>query len=119
MCFRRLPTRAAAASTLRWSITRCSLLIPLADSRIITTCEIVCFLCEPAFGSLLCGLLGAAAGLIIAFIVWLLSKLFNDPDDGEAGEISVDVPEGAEVDARAKDEVGDVVLALGDWIMDV
>jgi hypothetical protein len=56
---------------------------------------------------------------LIAWLMWLLSGLFNDPDDGEAGEISVDVPTGPEVGGSPTDDVGDLVLVIGRWIMDV
>ncbi|HXI64819.1 MAG TPA: hypothetical protein VNH14_09950 [Gemmatimonadales bacterium] len=82
----------------------------------------VCYLCSAAVGglSLACAAVAAVAALFVALITWLLSKVFNDPNDGEAGAISVGLPEVPDADARgSKDEVGDLVCVIGDWIMDV
>lgn len=81
-----------------------------------------CAVCHaiPVVGQLpfVCTVITIVVGALFALLAWLLSKLFNDPDDGEAGEISVDVPTGPEVTGGPEDDVGDLVLIYGRWVMD-
>jgi len=82
-----------------------------------------CLACRaiPVIGQipLVCEAAALIVSVLIAILAWFLSRLFNDPDDGEAGSVSVDVPDPGEVDNEGpNDDVGDVVLLYGRWIMD-
>jgi hypothetical protein len=75
----------------------------------------------PVVGTLpwVCAAVAGLIGLIFAFLAWLVASIFNDPDDGEAGQISVDLPSGPEIDEGSpEDDVGDLVVVQGRWIMD-
>jgi hypothetical protein len=69
-------------------------------------------------GPLLCTVLGAAAGLLIALLIWLTGPWFYDQDAAEAGEVPIDIPDPTEADASTTMQDGDVVLAYGRWIKD-
>jgi hypothetical protein len=81
----------------------------------------LCILCELAVldpTGLLCGPVGAALALLFALLIWLLSNLINDPDDGTAGGVDADVDD-PEVDTPPTTMGrGDAVFLFGDWIMD-
>ena len=66
-----------------------------------------------------CSIIAGAVAALFAWLAWLLSKIFNDPNDGTADQISVDLPSGPEVDQGSpSDDVGDLVVVYGRWIMD-
>jgi hypothetical protein len=80
-----------------------------------------CALCNaiiPGAGVLLCNIVAGLVGLLFAWLMWLLSKLFNDPDDGEAGSLPIDLPDPTAPDDTSSAARGDVVLAFGNWIKD-
>ena len=80
-----------------------------------------CVLCEViTMGALdfLCGWAGGVIAAIIALLAWLISHFINDPDDGVAGSVDVDIDD---IDYDTPDSItrqGDVVIMYGDWIMD-
>ncbi len=47
----------------------------------------VCSVIAPEAAPWLCPVVAAGVALLIAWLIWLLSNLFNDPDDGEAGQV--------------------------------
>jgi hypothetical protein len=85
----------------------------------------VCVICVTVTGGIaavLCGILGGALGLLlallIAFLAWLISHFVNDPDDGVADEIDVDVDDPDFTSPATVTTSGDVVVIFGDWVMD-
>ena len=81
----------------------------------------LCILCELAIldpTGLLCGWVGGALAALFAFLIWLLSNLINDPDDGTASNPDVDVEDPDFDTPPTEMSQGDVVYLFGDWIMD-
>lgn len=78
-------------------------------------CGICTFLGGPP---VLCTLAGALAGLLIALLVWLTGPWFFDFEEGEAGDIPVDVPDPTGEVGTTTSEDGDVILVRGKWIKD-
>jgi len=81
----------------------------------------LCVACEVVtLGTLdfLCGWLGAVAAAILAFLAWLISHFVNNPDDGVAREVDVDVEDASFDTPDSVSNPGDVVYLYGDWIMD-
>lgn len=69
-----------------------------------------------------CAYAGAAVGGVLGFLIWLLSHFFNDPDDTKADGSSGtqppaggSTPTGSPITSSA--ERGDVILAIGSWVM--
>jgi hypothetical protein len=85
-----------------------------AFTALCVACEII------SLGALdfLCGPLAGLAAAAVAFLAWLLSHFINDPNDGVANDVDVDV-EDADFDTPpAEARRGDVVFMFGDWVMD-
>lgn len=81
----------------------------------------LCAICEfftLGAADFLCGWIGAAGSLLIALLAWLVSHLFNDPDDGVAGPIDVDVEDPDFDTPPTTARHGDVAYLFGDWVMD-
>lgn len=82
----------------------------------------LCIICEVVTmgaADWLCGWLGAGLAALFAFLVWLImDKWLNPPDDGNAGEIDVDVEDQDFDTPPAVARRGDVVFLFGDWVMD-
>jgi len=81
-----------------------------------------CVVCETitvGAGDWLCGLIAGGISLLIAFLIWLISQWINDPDDGVAGEIDVDVEDASFDTPPSEARRGDVVYLFGDWVMDM
>jgi hypothetical protein len=81
----------------------------------------LCAICEIfTLGALdfLCGWIGAGLSLLFALLIWLLANWLNDPDDGKAGEIDVDVEDPDFDTPPAEARRGDVAFLFGDWVMD-
>ena len=81
----------------------------------------VCVICEVVtMGALdfLCGWIGFGISLILAFLIWLLSQLINDPDDGTAGEVDVTVEDPDFDTPPSSARHGSVAYVFGDWVMD-
>ena len=87
----------------------------------LATYTAICVICD-AFtaGTLdfLCGWVGAGVSALIAFLAWLISHLFNDPDDGVAGSVDVDVEDPDFSSPTSTMKTGDVVYIFGNWVMD-
>ena len=66
----------------------------------------------------LCGWIGGLISAIIAILAWLIAHLVNDPDDGVASSIDVDVEDTDFDTPPSESQRGDVVLLFGDWVMD-
>jgi hypothetical protein len=82
---------------------------------------IACAICEAltaGAGGFLCRLIAGAIAALFAWLIWLISKLFNDPDDGEVHNIPVDQADPTAADPTTTGARGDVVLIFGDWIKD-
>jgi hypothetical protein len=82
-----------------------------------------CAVCTlvPVLGEVpvICAVLAGLVAALFAWLAWLVASMFNDPDDGNAGDISVDLPSGPEIDEGSpSDDVGDLVVVQGRWIMD-
>lgn len=80
-----------------------------------------CIVCSAYLGdSPWCAAIALVVAAILAVLAWLLMKWLNDPEDGEADAVSIDVPAPNELnDAGWDEDAGDLVLVVGDWIMDV
>src|SRR5262245_26994910 len=66
----------------------------------------------------LCGAGAAALAALIALLAFILARAINDPNDGSASEVDVDV-EDPDFDTPASEmRRVDVVFVFGDWIMD-
>lgn len=79
----------------------------------------LCALCElVGLPDSLCGAGAAALAALIALLAFILANLFNDPDDGEASEVDVDVEDPDFDTPPSEMRRGDVVFVFGDWIMD-
>ncbi len=90
----------------------------IAGAAAFTTLCVLCEVVTLGAADFLCGLLGGLASLLVAFFAWLISHFVNDPDDGVAGEVDIDV-EDTDFDTPASvTRQGDVVIMYGDWIMD-
>lgn len=78
-----------------------------------------CLLCMFVGGAdFLCGWVGAALAALLAFFAWLIATLVNDPDDGVASDVDVDVEDPDFDTPPTMMRQGDVVFVFGDWIMD-
>jgi hypothetical protein len=80
---------------------------------------IVCEVVTMGAADWLCGWAGAGLAALFAFLVWLLMQFgINPPEDGNAGEIDVDVEDPDFDTPPAEARRGDVVFLYGDWVMD-
>ena len=79
----------------------------------------LCILCATVgLPDALCGAGAAALAALIALLAWILANLINDPDDGEASEVDVDVEDPDFDTPPTPMSQGDTVFVFGDWIMD-
>ena len=82
----------------------------------------ICIVCEVVTmgaADWLCGWIGWVLSALFAFLVWLLMQFgINPPEDGNAGEIDVDVEDSDFDTPPAEAQRGDVVFLFGDWVMD-
>jgi hypothetical protein len=80
-----------------------------------------CILCDViTLGALdfLCGWVGGAISLLIAFLAWLISHFINNPDDGVASSPDVDVEDPGFDTPPSSAQHGDVAYVFGNWVMD-
>ena len=66
----------------------------------------------------LCGAGAAALAALLALLAFILANILNDPNDGEASEVDVDVEDPDFDTPPSEMRRGDVVFVFGDWIMD-
>ncbi len=81
----------------------------------------LCITCVAIGGtSFICETAGQFLAPLLSFLLFILLSLFNNPGQGRADMIDVDV-EGSDVEDRlgqGTNKFGDLVLTFGDWIMD-
>lgn len=79
----------------------------------------LCALCATVgLPDALCGAGAAALAALIALLAFILANALNDPNDGEASEVDVDVEDPDFDTPPSEMRRGDVVFVFGDWIMD-
>lgn len=65
-----------------------------------------------------CSWIAKGAALLLGFLAWLVSHLFNDPDEGAAEQTDVDFADPAYEGDTSSIRQGDTMLVFGDWIKD-
>lgn len=90
----------------------------LAFIAIFLALCVVCDVLTLGIADWLCGLIAGGIAAILAFLVWLIANWINDPDDGVAGDIDLDVEDPDFDTPPSEAQPGDVIYLFGDWIMD-